>query len=194
MEVDIDLQASEEAKKAACIEFRCKEFEATAAAMLGKPDNKAVSWDKDTGSPYSPNDTAFPFLQGTPHKVLAEQGHAANQLAAAERKVVEIAAKLQASRGVSKPAQFTSPHQESDKPSNGSSMPGNLASALGIILLAREVLTPVSVPDNITTSNVGQGESALVQRSSLQGFHNPSDGTMESANLSPVPASTLVVK
>ncbi len=151
MEVDIDLQASEEAKKAARIEFHCKEFEATATARLSKPDNKAVSWDKDTGSPYSPDDTAFLFLRSTPHKVLAKQGRAATQLAAVKQKMVEIAAKLQASHGVSKPAQFTSPPQKSDKPSNKSSVPGNLASAPGNILAACEMLALVSVPEDITT-------------------------------------------
>ncbi len=43
MEVDIELQASEDAKKAASIEFRRREFEASAAARLGKTSNKAVS-------------------------------------------------------------------------------------------------------------------------------------------------------
>jgi hypothetical protein len=139
MEVDIDLQASEEAEKAARIDFRSKEFEATAVAWLGKPDNEAVSWDKDTGSTYSPYDTAFPLLRGRPHKVLAKLGYAANQLAAAERKGVEIGAKLQASREVGKPAQLTSPRHESDKPSNGSSVPvdlpfapGNISAACGL--------------------------------------------------------------
>ncbi len=155
MEVDIDLQASDEAKKAARIDFCCKEFEATATARLGKPDNKVVSWDKDTGSTYSPDDTAFPLLRGTQHKVLAKLGCAANQLAAAKRKGVEIAAKLQASRGVSKPAQLTFPHQESDKPSDGSSVPVDLASAPGNILAASRLPAPLSIPEDTTTSNVG---------------------------------------
>jgi hypothetical protein len=49
VEVDIDLQRHlKKPKKAACIYFRCKKFEVTALARLGKPDNKVVSWDKDT--------------------------------------------------------------------------------------------------------------------------------------------------
>ncbi len=115
----------------------------SATARLGKTDNKVVSWDRDTGSPYSPNYTAFPPLQGTPHKVSAKQGHAANQLAAAKRKAVETAAKLQAFCGASKSTQHTFPCQDPDKPSDKISLPGNPASALDNIPAAHGLLAPV---------------------------------------------------
>ncbi len=102
-------------------------------------------------------------MQGAPHKVLAKLGRVANQLAAAKCKGVEIAAKLQVSHGASKPAQLTSPHQESDKPSNRSSVPVDFASAPGNISAACGLPALVSVSEDTTTSNVGQVESVSTQ-------------------------------
>jgi hypothetical protein len=134
-------------------------------------------------------------LWGAPHKVSANLGGAANQLSAAKRKGGEIAAKLQVSREVSMPAQLTSLCQEFNKPSNGSSVPVDLASAMGNILAACGGLPAlVSIPEDTTMSNVGQVESVLAQGSSVQGSNKLADGTMESANLSPVLASTPVIK
>jgi hypothetical protein len=125
---------------------------------------------------------------------LEKQGRAANQLAAAKHKAVETMAKLQAFCGASESAQLTLPCHNPDKPSDRTSLPGNPASALDNILAARGLLSPVSIPKATTMSNVGQVESTSAQHSfPLQGPDTPSDGTTESANPSPVPASTPAV-